>query len=115
MYMAAGDWKEMYKASLEGDLELVKFHLREGIDPNYQHPEILSLPLVAAIQAGHTEIVKALLEAGAKTRLISVFDNMTALQAAKQSDNSEIKELFKDDLAKEQPGFLQKIIQRIIR
>ncbi len=113
--MAAGDWKEMYKASLEGDLELVKFHLREGVDPNYQHPEILSLPIVAAIQSEHPEIVKALLEAGAKIRLISVFDNMTALQAAKISNNLEIKNIFKDDLAKERPQILQKILQRFFR
>lgn len=105
----------MYKASLEGDLELVKFHLREGVDPNYQHPEILSLPIVAAIQAGHTEVVKAFLEAGAKTRLISVFDNMTALQAAQQCNNTAIKNLFKEDLAKDRPGFLQKVLQRFFR
>lgn len=113
--MAAGDWKEMYKASLEGNLELVKFHLREGVDPNYQHPEILSLPIVAAIQAGHTEIVKALLESGAKIRLISVFDNMTALQAAQKSDNLEIKKLFKDDIAKDRVSVFQKILQRFFR
>lgn len=105
----------MYKASQDGDLELAKFHLREGVDPNHQHPEILSLPIVAAIQAGHSKVVKALLESGAKTRLISVFDNMTALQAAAKSHDPEIRILFKDELSRNDPGLFQKILGRFFR
>lgn len=60
--MSGGDWKEMYVAVQKGDIELVKYHIKNGIDPNYQHPEILSLPLVTAIIEGHSEIAKFLLE-----------------------------------------------------
>lgn len=33
--MSAGDWKDLYKAASEGDLDLVKYHISSGIDPNY--------------------------------------------------------------------------------
>ncbi len=45
--MAGGDWKEMLYASESGDLELVKYHIRMGINPNYLHPEFLTVPLLA--------------------------------------------------------------------
>jgi hypothetical protein len=40
--MAAGDWKEMLIAAQNGDLELVRYHIRMGENPNYQHPEFLT-------------------------------------------------------------------------
>ena len=43
--MSAGDWKDIFKGVKENDIELVKYYLREGIDPNYQHPEFMALPL----------------------------------------------------------------------
>ena len=82
--MSAGDWKDLYKASSEGDLELVQFHLRQGVDPNYQHPEILSLPLVAALLNGHESVARCLFEAGAKPDVDSIFDNMNAFEAARR-------------------------------
>lgn len=44
--MAAGDWKEMLIASQEGNLDLVRYHIRMGENPNYQHPEFLTTPLI---------------------------------------------------------------------
>lgn len=40
-----GNWKELLYASERGDLDLMRYHLRMGIDPNYQHPEFLTTPL----------------------------------------------------------------------
>lgn len=82
--MSAGDWKDLYRASSEGDLELVQFHLRQGVEPNYQHPEILSLPLVTALLNGHEAVARCLFDAGAKPELISIFDNMNAFEAARR-------------------------------
>ena len=42
--MDGGNWKEMFCAVTAGDLELVRHHLRMGIDPNFQPSEVLSLP-----------------------------------------------------------------------
>lgn len=42
--MSAGDWKDLYQAALDGNLALVRHHMGEGVNPNYQHPEILHAP-----------------------------------------------------------------------
>ena len=55
--MAAGDWKEMLVAAQSGDLALVRYHIRMGENPNYQHPEFLTTPLIEAATFGHKEIV----------------------------------------------------------
>lgn len=105
--MSAGDWKELYSAASSGNLALVQYHVRNGVNPNYQHPEILATPLVAAIIEGHIEVAKFLLNNGADPHLISEFDNMTALQAAKFYNRPELIELIAT-LAPKQ-NWLQKI------
>ena len=71
--MSGGDWKDLYQAAMAGDLALVQHHIAEGINPNYQHPEILCTPLVASIVNGHPQIalipmvpIHLLLVSGAK-------------------------------------------------
>ena len=59
--MAGGDWKEMMSAAEKGDIELLKYHIRMGIDPNYQHPEELTTPLIEAARQGQYDSVKYLL------------------------------------------------------
>ncbi|UYL09772.1 ankyrin repeat domain-containing protein [Bdellovibrio sp. SKB1291214] len=88
--MSAGDWKEMYSASVSGDLELVQYHIRNGVDPNYQHPEIMSTALVASIIGNHPDISLFLLEHGADPALRSEFDNLTPLQAARMFRRHEL-------------------------
>ncbi len=88
--MSAGDWKEMYRAAQEGDLELLQHHIRSGVNPNYQHPEILSTPLVCAILHENTKIALFLLENGADPKLESYFDNLTPLAAAKKMKNKDV-------------------------
>ncbi|WP_413293020.1 ankyrin repeat domain-containing protein [Bdellovibrio sp. HCB185ZH] len=91
--MSAGDWKEMYGAAASGNLELVQYHIKNGVNPNYQHPEIMSTALVASIIGGHSEISLFLLENGADPTLISEFDNLTPLQAAKMFKRQELVEI----------------------
>jgi hypothetical protein len=82
--MSGGDWKEMFNAGCEGDLALVEYHVKSGVDVNYAHPEFLSTPLVAAILAGQEAVALYLLEHGALPALASEFDATTPLQAARQ-------------------------------
>jgi hypothetical protein len=82
--MSAGDWKDMYAAAVAGDLALVRHHISAGVNPNYQHPEILCTPLVASLIHGHGEIARYLLAHGADPQLRSDFDDMTPLQAARR-------------------------------
>lgn len=80
--MSGGNWKEMFNAGCDGDLALVQYHVKAGVDVNYAHPEFLSTPLVAAILAGQTEVALYLLDHGAIPTLPSEFDGMTPMQAA---------------------------------
>ncbi|CAB9519565.1 ANK [Seminavis robusta] len=60
-----GNWKELVGAASKpggGDLTVVHYHLDRGIDPNYQHPEFMTTPLLEAIRAGNHEAAKVLLE-----------------------------------------------------
>jgi len=82
--MSAGDWKELYQGALTGDLDLVRYHIGAGVNPNYQHPEILCTPLVASLVQGHGEIASYLLDHGADPNLLSEFDGLTPLQAARK-------------------------------
>lgn len=83
--MAGGNWKEMYIAGCEGDLELVKYHVQHGVDVNYAHPEFLSTPLVACALAGQEEVALYLLDSGANPHLPSEFDALTPIQAARKA------------------------------
>ena len=84
--MDGGNWKEMFNAACEGDLELVKYHVKNGVDINYAHPEFLSTPLVACTLTGHEAIALYLLEAGANPLLPSEFDALTPIQAAQRAN-----------------------------
>ncbi len=80
--MDGGNWKEMFNAACEGDLDLVRYHVSNGVDVNYAHPEFLSTPLVASILARQEEAALLLLESGADPHLPSEFDALTPIQAA---------------------------------
>lgn len=49
MASGGGDWKDMYKAAERGDVQCVRFHLSEGVDADYQHPEVMLSALVVSI------------------------------------------------------------------
>ena len=83
--MEGGNWKEMFNAAVGGDLGLVQYHVKSGVDINYAHPEFLSTPLVASILARQEEVALYLLQAGANPNLPSEFDSATPMQAARQS------------------------------
>lgn len=99
--MSAGDWKDLYQAALDGNVALVRHHIAEGVNPNYQHPEILCTPLVAALVHGHDEVARFLLAHGADPHLRSEFDGLTPLQAARRHGRAEFVELLQRLGAKE--------------
>ena len=91
--MSGGDWKAMFKGIQEKDFELVKFYLRTGIDPNYQHPEYMALPLSESIRYNHLEIAELLLNNDAKPNITEMETVLTSLQLAKKLNNQEAVEL----------------------
>lgn len=90
---SGGDWKDMFLGIQTGDINLVKYYLATGIDPNYQHPEFLALPLVESIRFNHLEITKLLLEKGANPHLKEFWGGETALSMAQAAKNKEAIEL----------------------
>jgi uncharacterized protein len=89
---AGGNWKEMYQAGCDGDLALVEYHVKAGVDVNYAHPEFLSTPLVAAILAGQQEVALYLLAHGANPHLPSEFDAATPMQAARRAGLTAVED-----------------------
>ena len=83
--MSGGDWKELFFAACDGDLDLVRYHTRNGVDLDYAHPEFFGTPLVACILAKQEEIALFLLESGADPHLLSEFDGVTPLQAVRRA------------------------------
>jgi hypothetical protein len=83
--MSAGNWKEMFQAACEGDVALVEYHLNMGVDVDYAHPEFQATALVACILARQVEVALFLLDHGANPHLLSESDDLTPMQAAKQT------------------------------
>jgi ankyrin repeat protein len=72
----------------------VRYHIRSGIDPNYQHPEFLTSALVEAITNNHLEVVKYLLDNGAKPSIKSEFEGVDAFGAARKVNDPDMLALF---------------------
>lgn len=83
--MSAGDWKDMYLAACAGDVDLVRFHLENGVDVDYAHPEFQSTALVASVLAGEERVAHLLLDHGADPHLRSPADELTPAEAAQQA------------------------------
>ncbi|MEL7124269.1 MAG: ankyrin repeat domain-containing protein [Bacteroidota bacterium] len=91
--MAAGDWKDLLLAAQNGDIELVKYHIKEGVNPNYQHPELLTTPLIVSIENTNIEVTKFLLENGADPHLKAGFSTDSPMIVAKRLRNKEAMKL----------------------
>lgn len=91
--MSGGDWKAMFKGIQEGDFELVKYYLRVGIDPNYQHPEFMASPLIESIRYNNIEITKLLLDNGADPKIKEVMEGETPMIVAERLNNQKAIEL----------------------
>ena len=93
--MAAGDWKDLLQAVQDGDLALVKYHIESGVNPNYQHPEFLTTPLIASIEHHNTAITTFLLAHGADPRLNAGFSSDSPMSVAKKVNNQAAIKLLK--------------------
>ena len=72
---------DIHTAVLYGNMEAVKQHIAAGTDLNTKEPMAGSTPLISAITFDHTEISKALIDAGADLE-IQNNDGSSALHVA---------------------------------
>ena len=93
--MSGGDWKEMLVAVQDGNIGLVKYHINEGIDLNYEHPELMTTPLIECIQFDRLEIAGLLLENGADPNQNAWLSTDNPIKLAKQQKKKEFITLFK--------------------
>ncbi len=84
-----GNWKNMFKGVETNDFDLVRYHISNGVDLNYQHPEYFTSALVESISRNHIEMMKFLLDNGAKPDLPEDFSGKTPMQIAKELRNQE--------------------------
>lgn len=82
------NFQELRTAVVEGDEERILFHLRGGIDPNFQPFD--TNPLFEAIRAGQINSVKTLIRNGADPRVKEVSTGMTAEEVAVDEGQCEI-------------------------
>lgn len=91
--MSGGDWKQMFKGIQENDFELVKYYLKSGIDPNYQHPEYMALPLAESIRYKNLEIAELLLLNGANPSIIEMETRLTPIALSHALEAKQFFEL----------------------
>lgn len=91
--MSGGDWKALFKGVQDNDLALVEFYLRSGIDPNYQHPEFMALPLSESIRYGHLDIAEVLLKHGADPSITEMESGLTPLALAQREKHLQLVDL----------------------
>ncbi len=92
--MSGGNWKDMYKGVTNGDVEVVRFHLRNGVDPNYQHPEFGTTALLESVRKGHLEVARVLLEHDAKVDLQEHWGDDTPIALAEKLRRKAFVALF---------------------
>ncbi len=93
--MSGGDWKEMLVAVQMGNIDLVKYHISEGIDVNYEHPELMTTALIESIQFDQLEIAQLLMDHGADPKQNAWLSKDNPLAMAKQQNKEAFISLFK--------------------
>jgi ankyrin repeat protein len=82
-------------AAAEGDLARVRFLLKIGASPNAEGVDNVYTALTGAADAGHTEIVRLLLQKGADP-FLKDGEGQTAMECAKRNGHNEIVRLLEE-------------------
>ena len=92
MQNQGANWKDLVRlcgnqqGSDDGELSIIKSHLQNGLDPNFQHPEFMTTPLIEACRVGNVGAVDLLLGLGtADPTIESDLDGCTPMDVAVQA------------------------------
>ncbi len=96
MHFHSSDWKRFIQACQEGDAALVRHYLDEGIDPDFQYPEVGTVAIVEAAFYGHAAIVQMLLYAGADASIRQQLGGLNAFEAAKKQEHAQVLRVLKE-------------------
>lgn len=86
---------DIHTATVLGDIKAIRQHIRAGSDLNEREPTMGSTPLISASLFGKTEVVRALVEAGADVNLQNN-EGSTALHTAAFLCHTEIVRILLD-------------------
>ncbi len=94
-------------------MDLVRYHIRSGVNVNHIHPEYFGTILVACILAKQQAVALELLANGANPHTYSELDGLRPLQAAKQAKLKAVEQqlLFlgaQESPAAQRPALLSK-------
>jgi hypothetical protein len=87
--------EDIHTATVLGDIKAIRQHIRAGSDLNEREPAMGSTPLISASLFGKTEVVRALVEAGADVNLQNN-EGSTALHTAAFLCHTEIVRILLD-------------------
>lgn len=104
-----GDQKALLTAAEMGDLPTVKYYLLQGIDPNQEHPEAMTTPLLESVRNGQLAVAAYLLDHGADPQVASGFEMVTPLQLARLTQQSAMIELLKQY---DEPSWWLRVLSR---
>eukprot|EP00547_Thalassionema_nitzschioides_P006043 CAMPEP_0194207310 /NCGR_PEP_ID=MMETSP0156-20130528/6082_1 /TAXON_ID=33649 /ORGANISM="Thalassionema nitzschioides, Strain L26-B" /LENGTH=279 /DNA_ID=CAMNT_0038934033 /DNA_START=84 /DNA_END=923 /DNA_ORIENTATION=- len=93
-----GEWKALLRASEAGEIPLIQYHLSNGVDPNWQHPEYFTAPLFEAIRNGQDRAVEILLQGAAYPLLVEEMTGCSPLEVAMQEREHGIVDLLLDHI-----------------
>jgi uncharacterized protein len=96
--MSHGNWKEMFRAVEENDAELVAFHIKMGVDINYQHPEFLTSALIESIRRNNIDLMLLLLRFGASVELKEAESGKNAVQISQELNYVEMVKILESYL-----------------
>ncbi|MEM1356783.1 MAG: ankyrin repeat domain-containing protein [Bacteroidota bacterium] len=91
-----GDQKALLTAAETGDLATVKYYLHQGIDPNQEHPEAMTTPLLESVRNGQLAVATYLLKNGADPSIPSGFEMVTPLKLARLTQQPAMIELLRE-------------------
>ena len=84
-----GDWKDALYAVQEGDMEKLRYHISEGVDLNYQHPEAFTTLLMEAVNVKKYEMMTELVDKGADPLQKEGFSAETAMDIASKAGDKK--------------------------